>query len=164
MAKKTQAKKAQPKKTPSTATRITNTVTTTVAALVDEVEKVSDVVLSEVRDGFSSVKDTVSNTAGKTADSVASTNVGKILKGLVVDIEELGEDLLTSVAQKLSQLRGTVQKKAEVINSASETKAAPKKKAAAKKAAKKKAVAKKKVAKKAPAKKKVAKKKAAAKR
>ena len=136
---------------------------------MDEVEKVSDVVLKEVREGFGTVRNTVADTAGKTADTVASSQVGKILKGLVVDVEELGEDLIASVAQKLSQLRGTVQEQAESISTAAEAKPAVKKKAARKKAAAKKAAAKKaaprkkspakkKVSTKAPAKKKAAKK------
>ena len=145
------AKKTQARKTPSATTRITSTVATAVSAVVDEVEKVSDVILKEVREGFTSVSDTVSDAAGKTADTVASTQAGKVLKSLITEVEELGEDLIASVTQKLSQLRGEVQKKAKTISTASGAKA-PARKTAAKKAAKKKAAAKKVAKKKAVAK------------
>jgi hypothetical protein len=151
---KLMAKKGGKKKAPSKPS-LAGTVKVSAGKIVDEVEKVSEVVIAELREGFDTVSGKVSAVAKGAAGTVAETQVGHLLKSLTDEIEEMGESLIGVVSTRLGQLRGKAVEGAESITRAAKPaakKAAVKKKVTERAAAKKPAV-KKKVAKKAATKK-----------
>lgn len=151
-------------------------------SIVDEVEKVSETVLTEVRHGLGLVAGKITDVAQSGAETVAESQAGHLLKSLAAEVQEIGEGLVTLVAKQLERIRGKALAQAATTRGAARKKAAKKatakkkppvrKKTANKKTTKKKTTAKKTVArkkvvgskkavaKKAPAKKAAAKKKA----
>jgi len=167
MAKKTS--KATRKKTSAKPKSLARTVKGTATAVLGEVEKAGDMVLTEVKDGLGAVTDKITTTA----KGMAETQAALILKKLVDEVEEIGSGVVDAVSAKLDHLRGKVEESHAEAGAPVKKKAASKKKAAAKKkavakkkATKKKAVSKKKATakKKATTKKAVAKKKAVTKK
>ncbi|WP_455211705.1 hypothetical protein [Kaarinaea lacus] len=173
MAKKSRAKKTQSEKA---------SAKSTVRNLVDEVEKASETLLKDIREGFDTISDKVSvaaksaaegiaDTTATMADKMSKTQTTQQIKSALDHIETVGERVIDAIGERFEILREKViasSKPAPKKKAAKKAaKKAVKKKKAAKKAAKKKVVAKKtskkKVTKKTPLKK-AAKKKAAAKK
>jgi hypothetical protein len=142
---------------------IGGTVKSTASALINEVEKVGEVISAEIKGGVVLVTDKISSTA----KTVSETQVAQTLMSLAGEVEQIGGDVIDAVSQRIDQLRGKVVEETEaaaVKKRAPRKKASTKKKGAKKKVTKKRGVAKKKVSKKKVAKKKVAKKKVAKKK
>jgi hypothetical protein len=148
---------------------ITGAVKSTASALINEIEKVGEVVVSEIKGGVVAVTDKISTTS----KSVSETQVAQTLMNLVGEVEGIGGDVIDAVSQRIDQLRGKVVEETEAAamkKRATKKKVSAKKKTAKKKvskkrvATKKKATTKKKVARKKVARKKVAKKKVAKKK
>jgi hypothetical protein len=148
-------KKSTSKKNQTRLTDIKQTVSSTASSVIDEIDKASDVVIREIRDGFNAISDKTKVAAKSAADAsvnvkdiVAEAHPKEIFLSLVDEVEEITEGIVNVVKDRFNQLgksaEGAAKKKAV-------------KKKAAKKAVKKKA-AKKTVKKKTP--KKVVKKKA----
>lgn len=140
----------------------------TAGSIVEEVEKASETVLTEVKSGIGTVANKVADVARSSADTLADSQAGHLLKTLVGEIQEIGEGLLTFVAGQFERIRGKALEQGQA--SPQPATQAPRKKAAKK--TERKAVAKrsansaamksgraKKVAKKAPAARKAATKK-----
>ena len=148
-------KKSTSKKNQTRLTDIKQTVSSTASSVIDEIDKASDVVIREIRDGFNAISDKTKVAAKSAADAsvnvkdiVAEAHPKEIFLSLVDEVEEITEGIVNVVKDRFNQLG----KSAE---------GAAKKKAVKKKAAKiavKKKAAKKTVKKKTP--KKVVKKKA----
>ena len=170
-----------------TAPSFSDTVKNKAVSAIDEVEKIGDLIIKEVREGFGVVSGKVASAArsaselpGDIVDRVSGKHPKEVFSMVVDEVEELAGDLMEGIAKRVKQMRGAAEKAA--AQPAKKAKKKARKKAAKKKAAKKKAgkkkvgkkklakkkakkkVAKKKVAKKKAAKKKVAKKKTAKKR
>jgi len=152
----------------TTDSSFTDTVKTKAASAFDEVEKIGDLLINEIREGFDVVSGKVSSAARSASeipsdirDRVSGLHPKEYLSKVVDEVEEVADDLLEGITSRVKQLRQAAEKAA--AQPARRAKKKAKKKAAKKKAAKKKA-AKKKVAKKKTAKKKVAKKKVAKKK
>ena len=156
------AKKASKKKVSASKGGFAESFKATASSVIGEVEKAGDVVLNEVKDGLGIVTDKVA----ETAKGVTETQAAKMLKTLVDEVEEIGNDIVDAVGRKMNQLRGQVAAQATPRKKVAKKKAGAKKKVAAKKTAKKKAAPKRKVTtkKRAAPKKKVAKKKVAKKK
>jgi hypothetical protein len=154
------AKKRAKKKSAGSKQGITGSVKSTASALINEIEKAGEVVITEIKGGVVAVTDKILSTA----KTVSETSVAQTLKSLVGEVEEIGGDVVDAVSQRLDQLRGKVEEETEaapVKKRAAKKKVSAKKKGAKKKVSKKRVAAKKKVtAKKKAAKKKVTKKKA----
>lgn len=159
--KKRASKKRTAKKAAATARAagFGESVSSTAAYLVDEVEKASDTVLREIREGFDTVSDKASAAVKVAADTsanvrgrVSEVQPRQLVLSVVSEVEEIGDMLLEGISSRFKQLRDSV------IGAASEETPVARKKASKKKAGKKK-VSKKKAARKKVAKKKVAKKK-----
>jgi hypothetical protein len=154
------AKKASKKKVSASKGGFAESFKATASSVIGEVEKAGDVVLNEVKDGLGIVTDKVA----ETAKGVTETQAAKMLKTLVDEIEEIGNDIVDAVGRKMNQLRGQVAAKAAPRKKAAKKKAGAKRKVAAKKKAapkrkvttKKRAAPKKKVTAKKTAKKKAA--------
>jgi hypothetical protein len=168
-------KKSTAKKNQTRLTDIKQTVSSTASSVIDEIDKASDVVIREIRDGFNAISDKTKVAAKSAADAsvnvkdiVAEAHPKEIFLSLVDEVEEITEGIVNVVKDRFNQLgksaEGAAKKKAvkkKAAKKAVKKKAAKKtvKKKAPKKALKKKAV-KKKASKKA-VKKKAVKKKAA---
>jgi hypothetical protein len=170
------AKKSTAKKNQTKLTDIKQTVSSTASSVIDEIDKASDVVIREIRDGFNAVSDKAKVAAKSAADAsvnvkdiVADAQPKQIFLSLVEEVEEITEGIVNVVKERFNQLgksaetaakkktvkkkaaKKAVKKKALKKKAAKKTvKKAVKKKAPARKAAKKKAV-KKKTTKKKPA-------------
>ena len=140
-------------------TGIKQTVSTTASSVIDEIDKASDVVVREVREGLNAISDKAKIAAKSAAD--ASVNVKdifidshpkEIFLSLVDEVEEIAEGIINVVKERFNQLGSTAESSAKKSVKKKAAKKAVKKKAVKKKAAKKAA------SKKAPAKKAVKKK------
>ena len=127
--------------------------------IIDEVEQAGDQMMQEMRKGFETISDRMSNAAKvaqKTSESVSSkvkeVDSKEIMVNLMDEVEEISNVIMDGVSKQFNQLRDSLRESGE--------KPAGRKKASKKKKAKKKSAAKKKVAKK----KRTTKKKAAAKK
>ena len=157
-------KKSTSKKNQTRLTDIKQTVSSTASSVIDEIDKASDVVIREIRDGFNAISDKTKVAAKSAADAsvnvkdiVAEAHPKEIFLSLVDEVEEITEGIVNVVKDRFNQLgksaEGAAKKKAvkkKAAKKAVKKKAAKKtvKKKTPKKAVKKKAV-KKKAAKKA---------------
>ena len=151
-------KKSTAKTSQTRLTGIKQTVSTTASSVIDEIDKASDVVVREVREGLNAISDKAKIAAKSAADAsvnvkdiVIDSHPKEIFLSLVDEVEEIAEGIINVVKERFNQLGST----AESTAKKSVKKKA--KKAVKKKAVKKKAV-KKAASKKAPAKKAVKKK------
>ena len=151
-------KKSTAKTSQTRLTGIKQTVSTTASSVIDEIDKASDVVVREVREGLNAISDKAKIAAKSAADAsvnvkdiVIDSHPKEIFLSLVDEVEEIAEGIINVVKERFNQLGST----AESTAKKSVKKKA--KKAVKKKAVKKKAV-KKDASKKAPAKKAVKKK------
>ncbi|MEA1889524.1 MAG: hypothetical protein U9N50_07075 [Pseudomonadota bacterium] len=150
-------KKSTAKKNQTRLTDIKKTVSSTASSVIVEIDKASDVVVREIREGFNSISDKAKVAAKSAADAsvnvkdiVSDAHPKEIFLSLVDEVEDVAEGIINVVKERFNQLGLTAESSAK--------KKAVKKKAAKKKAVKKKAVKKKAVKKKAVKKKAVKKK------
>jgi hypothetical protein len=154
------AKKKSTAKTSQTRlTGIKQTVSTTASSVIDEIDKASDVVVREVREGLNAISDKAKIAAKSAADAsvnvkdiVIDSHPKEIFLSLVDEVEEIAEGIINVVKERFNQLGSTAESSAKKSVKKKAAKKAVKKKAVKKKAAKKAA------SKKAPAKKAVKKK------
>ena len=154
------AKKKSTAKTSQTRlTGIKQTVSTTASSVIDEIDKASDVVVREVREGLNAISDKAKIAAKSAADAsvnvkdiVIDSHPKEIFLSLVDEVEEIAEGIINVVKERFNQLGSTAESTAKKSVKKKAAKKAVKKKAVKKKAAKKAA------SKKAPAKKAVKKK------
>jgi hypothetical protein len=154
------AKKKSTTKTSQTRlTGIKQTVSTTASSVIDEIDKASDVVVREVREGLNAISDKAKIAAKSAADAsvnvkdiVIDSHPKEIFLSLVDEVEEIAEGIINVVKERFNQLGSTAESSAKKSVKKKAAKKAVKKKAVKKKAAKKAA------SKKAPAKKAVKKK------
>ena len=140
-------------------TGIKQTVSTTASSVIDEIDKASDVVVREVREGLNAISDKAKIAAKSAADAsvnvkdiVIDSHPKEIFLSLVDEVEEIAEGIINVVKERFNQLGSTAESSAKKSVKKKAAKKAVKKKAVKKKAAKKAA------SKKAPAKKAVKKK------
>lgn len=143
MAKKAVRKKVARKKA-AMESGVGSSIQAAVVSIINEVDKASDSVFVELRNGLGTVTDKVTGVAKNIAESAPA----QTLFGLIEDVEEIGERVLKVAGQRFDQLRGKVAEEAEAVISTKPARS--RKKTATKKAAKKK-VAKKSVDKKSAA-------------
>jgi len=154
------AKKKSTAKTSQTRlTGIKQTVSTTASSVIDEIDKASDVVVREVREGLNAISDKAKIAAKSAADAsvnvkdiVIDSHPKEIFLSLVDEVEEIAEGIINVVKERFNQLGSTAESSAKKSVKKKAKKAVKKKavkKKAAKKAASKKAPAKKAVKKKA---------------
>ena len=154
------AKKKSTAKTSQTRlTGIKQTVSTTASSIIDEIDKASDVVVREVREGLNAISDKAKIAAKSAADAsvnvkdiVIDSHPKEIFLSLVDEVEEIAEGIINVVKERFNQLGSTAESSAKKSVKKKAKKAVKKKavkKKAAKKAASKKAPAKKAVKKKA---------------
>ena len=149
------AKKKSTAKTSQTRlTGIKQTVSTTASSVIDEIDKASDVVVREVREGLNAISDKAKIAAKSAADAsvnvkdiVIDSHPKEIFLSLVDEVEEIAEGIINVVKERFNQLGSTAESSAKKSVKKKAAKKAVKKKAVKKKAAKKAA------SKKAPAKK-----------
>ena len=149
------AKKKSTTKTSQTRlTGIKQTVSTTASSVIDEIDKASDVVVREVREGLNAISDKAKIAAKSAADAsvnvkdiVIDSHPKEIFLSLVDEVEEIAEGIINVVKERFNQLGSTAESSAKKSVKKKAAKKAVKKKAVKKKAAKKAA------SKKAPAKK-----------
>lgn len=154
------AKKKSTAKTSQTRlTGIKQTVSTTASSVIDEIDKASDVVVREVREGLNAISGKAKIAAKSAADAsvnvkdiVIDSHPKEIFLSLVDEVEEIAEDIINVVKERFNQLGSTAESSAKKSVKKKTAKKAVKKKAAKKKTTKKAA------SKKAPAKKAVKKK------
>jgi hypothetical protein len=151
-------KKSTAKTSQTRLTGIKQTVSTTANSVIDEIDKASDVVVREVREGLNAISDKAKIAAKSAADAsvnvkdiVIDSHPKEIFLSLVDEVEEIAEGIINVVKERFNQLGSTAESTAKK-SVKKKAKKAVKKKAAKKKAAKKAA------SKKAPAKKAVKKK------
>lgn len=151
-------KKSTAKTSQTRLTGIKQTVSTTASSVIDEIDKASDVVVREVREGLNAISDKAKIAAKSAADAsvnvkdiVIDSHPKEIFLSLVDEVEEIAEGIINVVKERFNQLGSTAESTAKK-SVKKKAKKAVKKKAAKKKAAKKAA------SKKAPAKKAVKKK------
>lgn len=140
-------------------TGIKQTVSTTASSVIDEIDKASDVVVREVREGLNAISDKAKIAAKSAADAsvnvkdiVIDSHPKEIFLSLVDEVEEIAEGIINVVKERFNQLGSTAESTAKKSVKKKAKKAVKKKvvkKKAAKKAASKKAPAKKAVKKKA---------------
>ena len=168
-------KKSKTSKSQARLSELKKTVSTTASSVIDDIDKASDVVVKEIRDGFGTVSakaksaaKTAADTSVNVKDMVAESHPKEMFLSLVDEVEEIADSIVNVVKERFNMLTasaGDAQKKKTTKKKTA--KKATKKKAVKKKAAKKavkkksvkKAVKKKAVKKKAPAKKAAKKKK-----
>ena len=154
------AKKKSTAKTSQTRlTGIKQTVSTTASSVIDEIDKASDVVVREVREGLNAISDKAKIAAKSAADAsvnvkdiVIDSHPKEIFLSLVDEVEEIAEGIINVVKERFNQLGSTAESSAKKSVKKKAKKAVKKKavkKKAAKKAASKKAPAKKAVKEKA---------------
>jgi len=140
-------------------TGIKQTVSTTASSVIDEIDKASDVVVREVREGLNAISDKAKIAAKSAADAsvnvkdiVIDSHPKEIFLSLVDEVEEIAEGIINVVKERFNQLGSTAESSAKKSVKKKAKKAVKKKavkKKAAKKAASKKAPAKKAVKEKA---------------
>lgn len=152
-------KKSTAKTSQTRLTGIKQTVSTTASSVIDEIDKASDVVVREVREGLNAISDKAKIAAKSAADAsvnvkdiVIDSHPKEIFLSLVDEVEEIAEGIINVVKERFNQLGSTAESSAKKSVKKKAAKKAVKKKAVKKKAAKKAA------SKKAPAKKAVKKK------
>ena len=158
-------KKSTAKTSQTRLTGIKQTVSTTASSVIDEIDKASDVVVREVREGLNAISDKAKIAAKSAADAsvnvkdiVIDSHPKEIFLSLVDEVEEIAEGIINVVKERFNQLGSTAESTAKKSVKKKAKKAVKKKavkKKAAKKAASKKAPAKKAVKKKAVKKKSV---------
>jgi hypothetical protein len=158
-------KKSTAKTSQTRLTGIKQTVSTTANSVIDEIDKASDVVVREVREGLNAISDKAKIAAKSAADAsvnvkdiVIDSHPKEIFLSLVDEVEEIAEGIINVVKERFNQLGSTAESTAKKSVKKKAKKTAKKKaakKKAAKKAASKKAPAKKAVKKKAVKKKSV---------
>lgn len=161
-------KKSTAKTSQTRLTGIKQSVSTTASSVIDEIDKASDVVVREVREGLNAISDKAKIAAKSAADAsvnvkdiVIDSHPKEIFLSLVDEVEEIAEGIINVVKERFNQLGSTAESTAKKSVKKKAKKAVKKKtakKKAAKKAASKKAPAKKAVKKKAVKKKAVKKK------
>ena len=152
-------KKSTAKTSQTRLTGIKQTVSTTASSVIDEIDKASDVVVREVREGLNAISDKAKIAAKSAADAsvnvkdiVIDSHPKEIFLSLVDEVEEIAEGIINVVKERFNQLGSTAESTAKKSVKKKAKKAVKKKavkKKAAKKAASKKAPAKKAVKKKA---------------
>lgn len=152
-------KKSTAKTSQMRLTGIKQTVSTTASSVIDEIDKASDVVVREVREGLNAISDKAKIAAKSAADAsvnvkdiVIDSHPKEIFLSLVDEVEEIAEGIINVVKERFNQLGSTAESTAKKSVKKKAKKAVKKKvvkKKAAKKAASKKAPAKKAVKKKA---------------
>ncbi|MGD8911716.1 MAG: hypothetical protein PVI97_05690 [Candidatus Thiodiazotropha sp.] len=140
-------KSSKSKKTESTQ-GIADIVMSSASVIINEIEKAGELVLSEVKDGVVAVTEKLSSTAR----SVSETQMAQLMKTVIDEVEEIGNDVIDAVSLRFDQLRGEVAQKTQM---STVKKQAPRKKkkvstkkkstSTKKKVSKKRAVVKKKV-------------------
>ena len=158
-------KKSTAKTSQTRLTGIKQTVSTTASSVIDEIDKASDVVVREVREGLNAISDKAKIAAKSAADAsvnvkdiVIDSHPKEIFLSLVDEVEEIAEGIINVVKERFNQLGSTAESTAKKSVKKKAKKAVKKKavkKKAVKKAASKKAPAKKAVKKKAVKKKSV---------
>ena len=148
-------KKSTAKTSQTRLTGIKQTVSTTASSVIDEIDKASDVVVREVREGLNAISDKAKIAAKSAADAsvnvkdiVIDSHPKEIFLSLVDEVEEIAEGIINVVKERFNQLGSTaestakksVKKKAKKAVKKKAVKKAASKKAPAKKAVKKKAV------------------------
>ena len=170
--------------------KIRKTVISTASSVTEDIDKIKDVVLRDLQEGFetvakraktagrsaarttaevtSSLAETASDASVSVKKSIAEKHLAETFRKLIDDVEEASEEIKEGINSRFNQLREAAAKKIQPADTTAKKKPAVKKKAAIKKksAVKKKAVIKKKSAvnKKAEVKKKAKPKKAAVKK
>ena len=138
-------KKSKTSKSQARLSEIKKTVSTTASSVIDEIDKASDVVVKEIRDGFGTVSakaksaaKTAADTSVNVKDMVAESHPKEMFLSLVDEVEEIADNIVKVVKERFSQLTasaGDAEKKKTVKKKTA--KKATKKKAVKKKAAKK---------------------------
>ena len=150
--------------------KIRKTVISTASTVTEDIDKVKDVVLRDLQDGFETVSkraktasrsaakattemastlaETASDASVSVKESIAEKQLADTFRKLIDDVEEAAEEIKEGITVRFNQLREAAAKKIQPANTSPKKKSAVKKKAAAKKksAVKKKAAVKKKVA------------------
>ncbi|MGB5767063.1 MAG: hypothetical protein WBM38_10055 [Arenicellales bacterium] len=139
------AKKKSTTKTSQTRlTGIKQTVSTTASSVIDEIDKASDVVVREVREGLNAISDKAKIAAKSAADAsvnvkdiVIDSHPKEIFLSLVDEVEEIAEGIINVVKERFNQLGSTAESSAKKSVKKKAAKKAVKKKAVKKKSAKK---------------------------
>lgn len=166
--KKAASKKKAVSKQKSRLGNLRNSVSSTTANIVDEVDGAYDVVLREIREGFNAVSEKASKVAKRAAATASDARTSvmggisevhpkEMLTRLVDEVEELADDVIDGISSRFGKLREAIIKNGEQEKAGTRKvakKKTAKKKVAKKKVARKKVTRKKAASKKAPAKKK----------
>ena len=150
--------------------KIKKTVISTASTVTEDIDKVKDVVLRDLQDGFETVSkraktasrsaakattemastlaETASDASVSVKESIAEKHLADTFRKLIDEVEEAAEEIKEGITVRFNQLREAAAKKIQPANTSPKKKSAVKKKAAAKKktAAKKKSAVKKKTA------------------
>ncbi len=169
-------KRVKSKKKSTGFKKIKSNVISTASSITEDIDKVKDVVLRDLQEGFetvtkraktasrsatkattelaSSISETASDASDAVKESIAEKHLAETFRKLVDEVEEAAEEVMEGIGARFNQLREAAAKKIQPTNATIKKKAAVKKKPAVKKKAavkKKPAVKKKAAVKKKPA-------------